>query len=145
ILFFNGPEQISSARERLDGYIRAHREQGVPYDAGRVHVIPVTATNYEPLREVLTQSSPSAIICFSDILALQTVRVLNRIRPGWKKNTVIAGFDNIKSFFPLPVSLISVGPAADSLGGRAAQTLLKLMRGEKVENTTVLHTRIFDE
>jgi DNA-binding LacI/PurR family transcriptional regulator len=74
-----------------------------------------------------TANSFSAILCFSDILALQAIQILNRSLPNWERHILIAGFDNIKETFPVPIVFPSVGTSGISMAETAAITLIEIM------------------
>ena len=71
ILMLHGPMYISSAAERLAGYLRAYREMGVHVCPELIQEVPVIANGCSSiLSEVRQQGiSFSAIFAFSDMLA----------------------------------------------------------------------------
>lgn len=145
ILFLNGPLEISSAAERLEGYRRAMREHAADSADGCVHTIPIIAAGSDPLiRDALTtHAGCTAVIAFSDILAMRTAYCLRQIDPVRAGQVVLAGFDNIQESFPLNLPLISVGAVNAALSAKSVELLFQLLdTPEKAPLQAVLDTQL---
>lgn len=132
ILLLDGPDEISSARQRRVGYLRALAEVGVPAEPSRICPVPVSMGQCAAQMEAVLQHGVrfSAIVAFSDMIALEAITVLNRHGLRVPDDVSVIGFDNILAQFPLPISLTSVGASGPSLASCAAMQLIGEMRGE---------------
>jgi len=128
VLFLNGPGYISSSRERLEGYVAAHRDTGVPVDSALIHEVGIKSCECgQVLRQVIDQGITfSAVLGFSDLVALETLNGLRQIGGRYAQIPVV-GFDDILSGLILPVSLTSVAPAEGSLATWATEILIRRM------------------
>ena len=130
ILFLNGPASISSARERRDGYLRAHREASVPADPDLLATTPVTLGNIsvDGIGEAVLQKKVTAILAFSDLIAFEAITALKRQGIRVPEEISVVGFDNIQSKYPFPVLLTSVTSSNTTMARRASALLLRLLR-----------------
>jgi len=128
VLFLNGPGYISSSRERLEGYVAAHRDTGVPVDSALIHEVGIKSCECgQVLRQVIDQGITfSAVLGFSDLVALETLNGLRQIGGRYAQIPVV-GFDDILSGLILPVSLTSVAPAEGSLATWVTEILMRRM------------------
>jgi LacI family transcriptional regulator len=128
ILFLNGPSHISSSRERLEGYLTAHKDAGMAADPALIHEVGIrTGECGGVLRQVISEGVTfTAVLAFSDIVALETLSELKNL--GKEFSTLpVAGFDNIQAGLILPVPLISVGAAEGSAAVWAVDLLMERM------------------
>ena len=138
VLFFNGPKEISSARERLTGYRRALREAGIAYDGSLVHTVPVTAgKGTQRMRRILSgRQDYTAVLAFSDLLAWQAVCILEELGKSVPRDCSVIGFDNIH--FAYPHHLTSISSSKTTMARRCVQILLKQLGGRKGEEERVV-------
>jgi len=127
ILFLNGPSQISSAREREEGYRTALAQAGVPYDRRLVREIPIVASDCRRIiYQVLDAGVPfTAVIAFSDLIAWEAMYALQKRGLENPRDYAIVGFDNIQSKFFFPFPLTSVGTSKSTMARRAFNLLLR--------------------
>lgn len=130
ILFLNGPRGISSAVERLSGYRRALQEQGIPYDSGLVHTVPVTAgKETKKMRSALEGDQRyTAVLAFSDILAWQAICLLDEMGKKVPEDCSVMGFDMIR--FAYPQRLNSVTSSKTTMARKCVGILLKQLEEE---------------
>jgi len=149
ILFLSGPDHISSARERLAGYRGALREAGLEEDPALVRTVGVMSGGCgRVLRRAVEEGVAfTAVVAFSDIVALEALREL--ARAGGGAQVPVVGFDDIASGLPLPFATDSVASAQGSPAELAARTLLERIgqiRGgvwDPAPKQTVLPVRLF--
>jgi LacI family transcriptional regulator len=124
ILLLNGPDWISSSRDRAAGYTQALHAAGLNGDARLIRPVDVKSGHCrQVLREVLASGlSFDGIFAFSDLLALETLAVLPELLPG--QTVPVVGFDDILAELHLPVSLVSIATDGQSLAGQALAVLL---------------------
>lgn len=146
ILFLNGPGGISSSAERLKGYRKALEEAGIGFRSELVHTVPVTSgKGAEKMREILSgREDYTAVLVFSDILAWQTVCVLEELGRRVPQQCSVVGFDNIK--YPYPMHLTSVSSSKTTMAKRSVEILLKKLEGRKgvQEECVVLNTEVVE-
>lgn len=132
ILFLNGPKGISSAVERLQGYRQALEEEGIPYQSEFVQSIPVSVVSdrqKEKMRSILTERIDcTAVLVFSDILAWQTICILEEQGRQVPENCSVIGFDNIH--YPYPIHLTSVSSSKTTMAKRSVEILLEKLEGK---------------
>ncbi len=131
ILFLNGPEHISSSRERLKGYLDAHRDTDTPVDRKLIHTIGIKSGECgRALQEVISSGIDfSGILAFSDIVAFNILNELRKVG-GVSSRIPIASFDDIMQGLVLPIPLDSVDSAESSPSTTAANLLLKHINGK---------------
>ncbi len=145
ILFLNGGGHISSARERLLGIQRAFVENGTPLEHLRVVTIPVVNSNQEAaIIQILKENIDcTAILCFSDIIAMQVCHGLGRMHVSIPGQVSVVGFDNIASTFSFPMLLSSVTSSKNKVSEEAVKILLAVMEGKgEAYRQVVLPTKI---
>lgn len=131
--FLGGDATMTTHREREAGWRDALMEAGIPADDCLVFPgAPTRRGGFEAIERALgTQRSPSAILCYNDIVAIGATRALiNRgIMPG--KDIAIIGFDDIAEAQDNAPPLTTISADIKRLGVRCAESLLGLIRGEE--------------
>jgi LacI family transcriptional regulator len=128
ILFLNGPNHISSARERLEGYYAAHKDTGTPPNPALIRKVGIKSGECgEVFRQIIYQGITfTAILAFSDIVALEILNELRQLGSNYSQIPV-TGFDDIMAGLILPVPLVSVASAEGSASVWAANILMQRM------------------
>ncbi|MEA4888547.1 MAG: LacI family DNA-binding transcriptional regulator [Clostridiaceae bacterium] len=145
ILMLNGPAHISSARERYEGYCKAHAERGLAVDPRYLLSVGVQSGQCRrTVERVLAEGLDfDAVVAFSDLLALETLATL-RSRP-----VPVVGFDDILGGMLLPVSLTSVAPDLNAVASCAVSRLMEMMAARQQKTSagqpvqTVLPVRLY--
>jgi LacI family transcriptional regulator len=127
ILFLNGPDYISSAFERREGYKKALAEGKIDYTEELVREVPVTSGEaWKSVRKILEEGVKfSAVFAFSDMIAWETIHVLNKSGYVVPRDIAVVGFDNIQSKLLFPVPLTSIKTSKSKISRRAVNILLK--------------------
>lgn len=128
-----GPhERRGSATPRLEGYLAAHREAGVPVHAELIRDVPLwhRQEGARAVTELLWEATPfDGVFAFNDMLALGAIRSLalaDRRVPG---NVKVIGFDALEeSAYSLP-NLSTIDP-----GKREAADLAMKLLTERIES-----------
>lgn len=147
ILFLNGPHYISSAEERLNGYIRAYEESGIGYDESLVHEIPTdTRMREEAFQTILKDRSQfTAIFAFNDVMAWEAWSLLYENGVSVPRDCSIIGFDHIQSKLALPYRLSTISSYKTRMSTLAVDLLVSRMKGDDIEgqeNHVVIDTRL---
>ncbi len=144
ILILHGPTYISSARERLAGYLRAHQEAGIPVDARLIQEVQIVADSCaDALTRVDHQGVQySAIFAFSDLLAWEAWSYLQSQERQVPGDCSLIGFDHIQSRLSLPFKLSSVSTFKGQMSSTAVEILLTQIKSKESVKQIVIQTQL---
>ncbi len=136
ILMMHGPSYISSAKERLAGYLKAYEEAGLQVDDRLICEVPVTANGCrQVLDRVLEQEIPfSAVFAFSDLLAWDAWSYLKQRGYRIPEDYSVIGFDNIQSRLTLPFRLSSISSYKGRMSVSAVDLLVSLIQEDRTDS-----------
>ncbi len=130
ILFINAPEYISSSRERFAGIneaMKAHSGKGCTLCTETVS----PANSDKEISGILKKHPHcTAIICFSDIIAMQVCYFLGSIGKSVPNDVSVIGFDNIASKYYLPLMITSVTSSKTKMSAKAVDVLFGELDGK---------------
>jgi LacI family transcriptional regulator len=137
ILFLNGPAQISSAVERLQGYRKALEKAGIPFDDELIREIPIVAGDCRHViyKVIDDEIKFTAVIAFSDLIAWEAMYALQKRGLEKPKDYAIVGFDNIQSKYFFPFPLTSIGSSKSTMARRAFNLLLRRLNSTTEPST----------
>lgn len=140
ILMLHGPLYISSAAERLAGYIRAHEEFGVSVQPELIWEVPVVADGYKQVLEQIYARGItfSAIFAFSDMLAQQTWNYLRKQKVQIPEECSLIGFDNIQAVLPQAFTLTTIEENGKKMAPVAAEVLLNAIKHRDAPRQQIL-------
>ncbi len=140
ILFLNGDEYISSAKERLEGAKEAVKKSGLKADCLCVESVPaVTFSDTKHMKELLVKNADcTGIIAFSDLVAMQVCYAAGLAGKSVPEDLSIIGFDNIVSKFCLPVHLSSVTSSKTKMSLEAVDILMGKIEDETASGRQVV-------
>jgi len=134
IAYFTGPAAAPWAHERFEGYRRAFREAGLEVDDKLVFAAGSSLEDgTKAALQMLNEGChPTAIQAVSDLVAIGCAETL--LQQGIKipGDISIAGFGNILAAEFYRVPLTTVSQPKYRLGIAAVETMMNLIRGEKV-------------
>lgn len=144
ILFLNGPEKVSSAKERLQGCKKALSEWNIQFDKNIVDEMPITVGKAgEKIEEAVLKHDATAIIAFSDMIAWETIAVLNKLNKRVPQDISVIGFDDIQSKYQFPVMLTSITSSKGTMATKAAEIITQKIAKKATENIKlVLPTKL---
>ena len=146
ILFLNGPLYISSAYERLEGYKLALKESGIKYDAALVQEMSITSGESKKIVKKILEDQVkfTAVFCFSDMIAWETIYMLNKSGLKVPQDIAVIGFDNIQSKLSFPIPLTSICTSKSKMSCRAVNILLKRIsnKSKTVTVNDVIDTKL---
>jgi LacI family transcriptional regulator len=127
ILFLNGPKYISSAVERLEGYVKAYEQAGIKYNPALVREISIKSGSVKKaITKVIKDGIRfTAVFAFSDMIAWETMYVLSELGNEISGQIDIVGFDNIQSKLMFPSALTTVKTSKTTMAKRAVAILLR--------------------
>lgn len=117
----------SISHRRLDGYLRALKEQNVDISHDWIWHIPESGGNFsvQAAREVLTSSPrPDVILCMSDIIALELIQCALSMGIKIPQDIKITGFDGIDEAARTRPTLTTVCQSSLEKGRKAAALFL---------------------
>lgn len=145
ILYIAGPGNMSSTIDRLDGYLKALDDNGIPRDPDLVintngHI----EDGYASVNWALNRSLRfTAVACFNDLVAMGALKSLAENNCRVPKDIEVFGFDNLYISQFMQPSLSTVDVPKFALGRTAVETLLKHIEDKDLEYEDVeLETRL---
>ena len=125
-----GASYISSARERLAGYCRAHEEAGLPVDMALVcegSVLGEKSLDY--YENIMSRDLGfTAVFAFSDLIAWDFWRFLHLKGYNVPEDFSLVGFDQIQSRLYIPYELCSVCSHKKLMSVETVDVLVKRMK-----------------
>jgi len=145
ILFINGPNYISSAKERLVGYKRALQENAILFDKSLVKEDALKMEDgYRIMKEVLSSGTKfTAVFAYCDFVILGVMQALEEAKLKVPEDIAIVGYDDVAFARFLQVPLTTVHIPKYELGKEAMRLLKKKIEGEiKEPQNVILPTRL---
>jgi len=131
ILVLGGDAGISSASERIEGFLEELRSAGLeqsPELFVQVDVKPGAAR--KSMRQILDSGHVfDGIFCFSDIMAMEAIHELRQAGLRIPEDVSVASIDNLSGIYPYLTSVDSVSEVGESLYNTAFQKLIGLITG----------------
>jgi DNA-binding LacI/PurR family transcriptional regulator len=130
IAIITGPDNVSTAAERLAGYVTALGEAHLPREADLIHHAPFRPEGgHEATVKLLGLARPpSAIFAASDMTALGTLRALHEHRVRVPDEVALVSFDDMPWAAALQPPLTAVAQPTYEMGATAARLLLERVR-----------------
>lgn len=140
ILFINGPNYISSAKERLVGYKRALQEHAILFDKSLVKEGALKMEDgYRIMKEILSVGTKfTAVFAYCDFVVLGIMQALEEAKLKIPENIAIVGYDDVVFAGFLQVPLTTVHIPKYELGKEAMKLLKKKIEGEIQEPQVVI-------
>lgn len=125
IAFIGGISDSTTWSERLKGYEQAHEEKEIAIDEELIlDSEPTREGGLKVIQQVMKQENPpTAIFCFSDLVAFGAIIGLRQMGYTPGKDIDIVGFDNIPEAEISYPPLTTVSSFAELTGTRAARLL----------------------
>ena len=139
-LEYKGKENIYSVEERLAGYREGLKEIASPHKP----VIIRDKTYLNILEHASLHNGKTAILCSSDIYALEILNHLRAKGLSVPENVGLMGFDNIKALKYVTPSLATIAYPIKEMGTKAVDCLLAQINSEKFPNIELLDYKIVE-
>jgi len=134
-----GPNNFSPSIQRLNGFIRAHKEWGLPYDPELITSGKFTLSSGFSAFDWIWQNNikPSALFVFSDMMAIGAIN--NAITKGLNvpKDISIVGFDNIELAEAFAPSITTFNQPIEKM----AETIVELLT-DRIKHKSANRRRI---
>jgi LacI family transcriptional regulator len=125
--FVSGELSRLSFRQRLEGFRKALRAQGLAQDDRLIRTGGIE-NGYDHFRSILTEQNPTAIFSANDINALRGYKAIHDLRLRIPEDVSVVGFDDIDLASIAAPPLTTVRVPKKEFGSIAARTLLSLVR-----------------
>jgi LacI family transcriptional regulator len=137
IAMLAGRPDLESAKLREQGYRDALAAAGVPVEESLVRVGGYDADlSALAARELLTgPRRPTAVFAANDVSAIATIEVAVDLGLRVPTDLSVVGFDNIPESALCTPQLTTINQPIRTMGERAVEMLIRLIRGESVERT----------
>ncbi len=145
IAFIGGDPDISTGRERMEGYQRALARFGLQFDPCLVLPAPPTRRGgYDNVQRLLEiENRPTAALCFNDVVALGVIEALQHAGVRAGKEFGVVGFNNVPDAAQSLPGLTTVDTSPRELGETAAELLLKrIEQRDSPIRTVILQPRL---
>ncbi len=140
IVFINGDERISAARDRRAGFESALRDHGIR--PGSRRVIPGALNHvdgYEAAKKVLSRFKlPLSILCFSDYVATGVLGYMKDVGINVPQEAAVMGVDNIGLFSFWSPRLTTVDIPEMEIGRRAVRLLFDVISKKRKAPTQIM-------
>ncbi|HIC95890.1 TPA: LacI family transcriptional regulator, partial [Candidatus Bipolaricaulota bacterium] len=124
--FIQGPLNLSTARDRFRGFLRAMEEEGVEvHDRCFKEADYTFEGGYRAAQEILNGRLPQAIIAANDLMAIGAIRALEDNGFSVPQDIGIAGFDNIPLAALAKPRLTTIAIPAYEMGQEAMEMLMR--------------------
>lgn len=134
-------EHNDQARERVEGFVAAMREGGLPVNPDYIIAVD-TPTTIEQGRAAIEQllarsQPPSAVFLHADNLAHGALMECLKRGLEVPRDLAIAGFGDLPLSALLPVPLTTIRSPIDRIGTAAADLIMRRLDGQEVDETRV--------
>lgn len=137
IALLAGRTDLQSAKLREQGYREALTAAGVPFVDSLIRVGGYDAgLSKVAAHELLTSPQrPTAVFAANDVTAIATIEVALALGLRVPEDLSVVGFDNIPESALCTPTLTTVNQPIRTMGERAVEMLIRLIRGQPVEQT----------
>ncbi len=142
IAFLSGALRFQLDQDRLAGYKKALSEAGAGFDENLVaEGLFIYEKAYEATGILLKQEPRiTGIVASDDVMALAAIRRIRDDGLSVPEHISVIGFNDMFPFPPGSPTLSSMRLPLVEIGKTAAQMLLDIVSGKKIENDTVIFT-----
>ena len=147
-LFMSGENRSSSQIDRLEGFMQAMREYGIP--ESNIRVVPgekvEAALADSTLRELLVPLDYTALVSFRDEVSYPVMLELADMGLEIPKDISIVSFDHLRGDIPYLPKLTSIFSEGQSVASNGVRLLLnRIEHPDLPPQVIVLPVRLFDE
>jgi LacI family transcriptional regulator len=144
ITFLRGPEGNEDSEQRELGYRQSLKSHGLPIDST---LIGTGGFNEEEARSTIQQwlddgINFDAVFAGDDDTATGVLSALHRAGKRVPRDVKVAGFDDLPVARFLTPPLTTVRVPIEQVGRQAIRQLVRLVRGQRAENRTLMKTEL---
>lgn len=132
IAFISGPADISTAKERIDGYASALVQYGIAFDRQLIRYGNYTmCSGYDAICDLCENKVPfTAVLAANDIMAIGAMKALREHGYSIPRDIELIGFDNIQFAEMTDPPLTTIQQPTYEMGREATKLLLMLIDGK---------------
>lgn len=126
IAILDGPKDVSTSKDRLDGYRRAMTEAGISNSTRQEYIGSFTqASGYEMTRKAFSRSpNPTGLFAANNFIAYGALKALQELGLRVPEDVAVVGFDDLPpALVAFPFLTVAVQPAYE-MGQKAIEILL---------------------
>ncbi|MEM1137030.1 MAG: LacI family DNA-binding transcriptional regulator [Bacteroidota bacterium] len=144
IAHITGPKQMSVSRNRLNGYVEAHKKAGIfpPDNYIKVSTLEKASTRKVTEQLLVLPKKPDAIFAINDPAAMEVIQVLKANNIRIPEEIAVAGFDNQQVTEYLSPTLTTVKQQAESMGKEAIKMIVSQIEGSKTTKVRSFETKL---
>lgn len=147
IALLNGPQNVSTAADRLTGFQLAMQEAGNPARANQVIISGSfnRASGYEMARQVLSMSPrPTALLAGNNFIALGALQALEEARVRVPEDMAVVAFDDLPESLVVSPFLTAAAQPVYEMATRATEILIRRLGNntEKEFSEVIFPTRL---
>lgn len=132
IMFLSGQLNTKPSLDRLEGYKRALKDNGIEYDERLVIVGKYSSEfGYEIIRNTTMDEGVTAIFCANDLIAIGAMNALKEKGLRIPEDISIVGFDDIYFSSLVTPALTTVRQPSYEIGYLAIETLIDILEGRE--------------
>ena len=138
IAFLNGDQSVATLRARLDGYLQAIQESGLPS-----HVISVSSIDCNGAKKAIQACIQEGqlhqvFVCPNDMMALGVINALKESGISVPNECAVTGFDNVIFSEITSVPITTANQDIGLIAQKSIELMLDLINGNEVEKKDYL-------
>ncbi len=135
IVHFSGPQTLNIYRERLKGYIKALKENNIPFDEDLVLSSRLMELNGKELTKKIIDNNIviDAIFSANDLAAIGAIKYLKSIGKKIPDEVSVIGFSNEPVSEVIEPSLTTINQFGLKMGKKACELLIRIINGEALK------------
>ncbi|BDI31160.1 hypothetical protein CCAX7_32110 [Capsulimonas corticalis] len=141
IAYVTKGESINPVQDRLQGYLRALREEFASDAYEMVLTAPFSDSStwsvFDTVFKLPAEERPTAVLCVNDIEAVRVAKRLAELGLTVPEDVSLIGFDNIVRTLPGGVGLTTVGQPFEEIGKAATKMFLRRVDSAAVPQSHV--------
>ncbi|MDD5017770.1 MAG: LacI family DNA-binding transcriptional regulator [Eubacteriales bacterium] len=149
VFFFGNKLNISSVRNRLNGYLKGLKENGIEPNMSNVYLdLYSNEDGYKAALKIIDKYTPPySFVCYSDYIAVGVLKALYEKGIKVPEEVKVIGIDNIDLFTFAHPMLSTINIPKDVIGVKCVEVLRNMIaarkKGETIEDQqTILPTRL---
>ncbi len=136
IAHITSSRELSITSERLQGYEKALKEQGIPINTDYIKYCKHGGKDLDEIEEAIdellkTKPRPEAIITASDRITIGTMAILKKKHIKVPTQMALVGYSNFSAPEIFEPALTSISQPAFEIGRAAAELLIKLIENKR--------------
>ena len=136
----------TQGQNRHKGYAKALADAGIPYNPEDViwfYTEDRAVHPYTTLQKMIKRGKKvDAIVAYNDQIAFHLIKAIRELNLKVPEDISITGYDHSQSTGNTDISLTTIAHPQQELGKIAAETMLKMIRNEDVEQRIVIEPKL---